>query len=149
MGLNALLVMIEKIKITRDNKKFYAAMLTNLSKAFDCICHDLHIVKLSAHEFDRNALKFIYDYHSGRSQKTKVGSLFSAYIEIIYDERASGSLLFNIDLFYLFLKDYCSDFENRPVISGRETGHSAISLSKLVLSHSATLERTCTLTLLN
>lgn len=125
---------------TRPCSQIYQKLLT--------ICHDLHIVKLNAYEFDRNALKFIYDYHSGRSQKTKVGALFSAYIEIIYDERASGSLLFDIDLFYLFLKDYCSDFENRPVISGRETGHSAISLSKLVLSHSPTLERTCIPTLL-
>ena len=69
-----LLVMIEKMKIAQDNKEFCAAILTNLSKAFDCICHDLLIAKLIAYGFHRNALKLVYDYLSDRSQKTKVGS---------------------------------------------------------------------------
>ena len=81
---HALLVMIEKIKTTRDNKEFYAAILTDLSKAFDCICHDIFIAKLNAYVFHRNALKLIYDYLSDRSRKTHVGSSFSAYLDIIY-----------------------------------------------------------------
>ena len=81
---HALLVMTEKMEIARDNKEFCTAILTDLSKAFDCICHDLLIAKLNAYRFDRNALKLIYGYLSDRSQKTKVGSLFSAYLDIIY-----------------------------------------------------------------
>ena len=69
------------MKIARDNKEFCAALLTDLSKAFDCICHNLLIAKLNAYGFDRNALKLIYDYLSDRS---KVGSLFSVYLDIIY-----------------------------------------------------------------
>ena len=68
---HALLVMIEKMKIARDNKEFCATILTDLPKAFDCICHDLHIAKLNAYD---------------RSQKTKVGSSFSVYLDIIYGE---------------------------------------------------------------
>ena len=81
---HALLVMTEKMEIARDNKEFCTAILTDLSKAFDCICHDLLIAKLNAYRFDRNALKLIHGYLSDRSQKTKVGSLFSAYLDIIY-----------------------------------------------------------------
>ena len=41
-----LLTMIEKVKISCDNKQFCAAILTDLSKAFDCIPYDLLIVFL-------------------------------------------------------------------------------------------------------
>ena len=107
--------MIEKNEICRDNNEFCAAILTDLSKAFDCICHDLLIAKLNAYGFDRNALKLIYDYLSDTLQKTEVGSSFSAYIDIIYGV-PQGSilepLLFNIDLCDLFFADYTSDFAN-------------------------------------
>ena len=76
--------MIEKLKIAPDNKKFCAAILTDLSKAFDCICRHLLIAKLNAYGFDRNALKLIYDYLSDRSLKTKAGSSFRAYLDVIY-----------------------------------------------------------------
>ena len=73
-----LLAIIEKMKAWRDNKQFCAAILTDLSKAFDCICYDLLIAKLNAYGFDKKALKLIYDYLNGRSQKIKVGSSFSS-----------------------------------------------------------------------
>ena len=107
--------MIEKLKIAPGNKKFCAAILTDLSKAFDCICRDLLIAKLNAYGFDRNALKLIYDYLSDRSEKAKVGSLLSAYLDIVYGAPQGsilGSLLFNIDLCDLFFEDYSSDFAN-------------------------------------
>ena len=50
------------MKISRDNKQFCAAILTDLSKAFDCIPYDLLIAKLNAHGFDQEALKLIHNY---------------------------------------------------------------------------------------
>ena len=64
-----LLTMIEKMKISRDNKQFCAAILTDLSKAFDCIPYDLFIAKLNANGYDQEALKRIHSYLRERSQK--------------------------------------------------------------------------------
>lgn len=60
-------------------KKVCGALLTDLSKTFDCISHDLPMIKLHATEFDRHELKVTHDYLSGKSQKTKVGSSFSDF----------------------------------------------------------------------
>ena len=57
-----LLTMIEKMKISPDNKKFCPATLTDLSKAFDFIPYGLLIAKLNAYGFDQEALKLIHSY---------------------------------------------------------------------------------------
>ena len=101
------------MKTARDNKEFCAAILTDLSKTFNCVCHGIFIAKLNAYGFDRNALKLIYDYLRDRSQNTKVGSSFSAYLVIIHgvpQRSILESLLFNIDLCDLFFEDCSSDF---------------------------------------
>ena len=88
---NALLSMVEKMVIVRDKKELCGAVLTDLSKAFDYISHDLlianaklnaKIAKLNAYGFDHNAPNVIHNYLFGRSQKTKVGSSFSVLLDI-------------------------------------------------------------------
>ena len=88
------------MKASRDNKQFYAAILTDLSKSFDRICYDLLIAKLNVYGFHKKALKLIYDYLNGRSQKIKVGGSFSSELYIPYgipQGSILGPLLFNID----------------------------------------------------
>ena len=58
--------MIEKWKAAVDNGGVFAALLTDLSKPFDCISHDLIIVKLAAYGFDTNALRLTHNYLSNR-----------------------------------------------------------------------------------
>ena len=103
------------MKASRDNKQFCAAILTDLSKAFDCICYDLLIAKLNAYGFDKKALKLIYDYLNGRSQKIKVGSSFSSELDISYGVPQGsilGSLLFNIDICDFLFINITSDIAN-------------------------------------
>ena len=80
--------------------------MADLSKTFDCIPHDLIIVKLAAYGFDTNALKLIHNYLSSRKQRVKVNSAYSIWKDTFYGVPQSsilGPLLLNIhlcDLFY-------------------------------------------------
>ena len=65
---HCLLLMIDKWKKAVDNHKVFGAVLTDLSKAFDCICHDLLIAKLNAYGLSLPALKLITDYLQNRKQ---------------------------------------------------------------------------------
>ena len=56
-----LLTMLEKGKKS-DNGKAFGTFLTDLSKAFDCLDHELLIAKLNAYGFNLPALTLIHDY---------------------------------------------------------------------------------------
>ena len=81
-------------------------LLTDLSKAFDCVLHDLLIAKFAAHGFDYDSLFFIQSYLSEREKRTKVSNAYSTYCDILYgvpQGSIPGPLLLNI---------YISDIDN-------------------------------------
>ena len=49
-----------------DKNFIVGAVLTDLSKAFDCIPHDMIIDKLAAYGIERETLRLIYSYLKGR-----------------------------------------------------------------------------------
>ena len=52
----------EKWKKSVDNGGAFGALITDLSKAFDCLPHELLIAKLDAYSFDKSSLKLIHGY---------------------------------------------------------------------------------------
>ena len=103
---HCLLIMTEKWRQCLDKEGTSGALLTDLSKAFDSLLHDLLIAKLAAYGFDYDSLVFIQSYLSERQQRTKVNNAYSTYSDILYGVPQGsilGPLLFNIyisDMFY-------------------------------------------------
>ena len=95
--------MLEKWKSSVDKGKAFWARLTDLSKAFDCLSHELIIENLDAHGFSLSALKLMQSYLSERKQRTKIDQAYSSSEEILFGV-PQGSIL-RPTLFNIFLSD--------------------------------------------
>ena len=140
---DCLLAMIEKWKTAVDNGGFFAALLTDLSKAFDCIPHDLIIAKLAAYGFDASALRLIHNYLSNRKKRVKINSVYNIWKDISYGVPQGsilGPLLFKIhlcDLFYFLentnIASYADDKTLYSAQKNREKVINTIETSSQVL----------------
>ena len=72
--------MLEKWKQDVGNGQLFGALMTDLSKTFDCLDHKLLIAKLNPYGFSLPALKLVHDYLSNRKQRTKVNITYSSWL---------------------------------------------------------------------
>ena len=98
---HVLIRMVEEWKENLDNNFIVGAVLTDLSKAFDCIPHDLLIAKLSAYGLNSDSLCYIYSYLKDRKQYVQINNEQSEFDTII-QVYAKAQFL---DQFYLI---FCS-----------------------------------------
>ena len=95
--------MLETRKRSVDKGKVFGALLTDLSKAFDCLDHELLTTQLNAYGFSLPALPLINSYLSNRKQRTKIENTYSTWLGIIFGV-LQGSILIPL-LFNVFLAD--------------------------------------------
>ena len=63
---------LEEWRLYLDNNYFVGAVMTDLSKAFDYVPHDLLIAKLEAYGFDNSTIRYVYSYLKNRKQCFKI-----------------------------------------------------------------------------
>ena len=101
-----LLIMTEKWTASLDQNGTCAVLLTDLSKAFDCLPHDLLIAKLHAYGCDLPSLKLLNYYLCNRHQRVKMNNFYRSWADILFGVPQGsilGPILFNIFLSDLFL----------------------------------------------
>ena len=95
-----LIILIETWKKHIDDKETFAAILTDLSKAFDCVNHELLIAKLHAYGLDNSSLRLIH-------KQVLIDNEFSKWSDVkdgVPQGLILGPLFFNThicDLFYI------------------------------------------------
>ena len=112
---HVLIRLIENWRHELDNNIFTSEILMDLSKAFDCIPHDLLIANLHAYGLDFDTVTFLHNYLNHRKQSVKINnisSFFRTILSVIPQESILGPILVNIFINDLFLWLIKSDLHN-------------------------------------
>ena len=77
-----------------------AAILMDLSKAFDCLPHGLLIAKLKAYGLSEEAVKLLDSYLNDRSQQIKLGPYASSWEKLFKGVPKAPSRDLSYSMFY-------------------------------------------------
>ena len=71
---HALFKLLQRWQNELDNSGLVGTILMDLSKAYDCLPHDLIIAKFEAYGLSKSSLSLLLDYLTSRKQRTKISS---------------------------------------------------------------------------
>ena len=102
---DTLLILTESWRkdIFKNNK--IGALLMDLSKAFDCVPHELLISKFKAYGVQDQSIKIIKSYFSDREQRVRIGKVHSSWkttIKGVSQGLVFCTIVFNVYINYIF-----------------------------------------------
>ena len=77
-----LLRLLEDWRNALEKNQYVAAVLMDLSKAFDCLPHDILLDKLSAYGMSTDSVSLLESHLSSRKQQIKINGILSSWSDI-------------------------------------------------------------------
>ena len=120
--LNCLLRVIEKWRESLDEGSAYGALLTDLSKAFNCLPHEMIIAKLYAYGVDMPSLKLINSIYLKEGKELKL-MMFIAHGMKYFLGSLRALFLVHYYSMYLYVTFLCSYSKNGIANYADDTTH--------------------------
>ena len=109
-----LLRLLEDWRNALEKNQYVAAVLMDLSKAFDCLPHDILLDKLSAYGMSTDSVSLLESYLANRKQQIKINSILSSWADI---QKGVPQLILLMIFFYFVKKGTLYNYADDNTLS--------------------------------
>ena len=117
---------IEIWKQALDDKQYVGILMSDLSKAFDCLPHNILVEKLKHYRFSANSQFLIHDYLSRRCQRVKIQNVVSSW-EPLSKGVPQGSIVGPL-CFNLYINDLLLLLENEKLMPSNYADDNTVTI---------------------